>query len=83
MIPEDQMERLTKELESMTVDGLTALQILPDNILWRTLAEGLRINRYRCRRSMTINMPISAVRKLIQETVLDKVYDEILEKIQQ
>ena len=83
MIPQDQMDRLTNELEMMTVDGLKALQILPDNILWRTLAEGLRINRYRCRRSMTANMPISAVRELIQETILDKIYDEMLEKIQQ
>ena len=83
MIPSDQMERLTKEVESMDVEGLKALQVLPDNLLWRTLAEGLKINRYRCRRSVTANMPISDIRELIQETILDKIYDEVLVKMQQ
>ena len=83
MIPADQMHRLINELEEMTQEGLVVLQSLPDALLFNSLLEGLRINRYNTRRSMTRNLSISTVRTLIQETILDKVYDEMMTKLQQ
>ena len=77
MIPIDQFQRLERELDAMTLDGLKALQCLNDNILYKTLKEGLKINRYRTRRSVTRDIPITDIRSMIQEAILDKIYDEI------
>ena len=77
MIPIDQFQRLEKELDSMTLDGLKALQCLNDNILYKSIQEGLKINRYATRRSVTRNIPLTDIRSMIQEAILDKVYDEI------
>ena len=81
MIPTDQIERLERELEAMSLGGLKALQILPDNLLYKSLKEGLKINRYRTRRSMTRDIPLTVIRHMIQETIMDKAYDEMMASI--
>lgn len=83
MIPIDQLQRLENEIESITVEGLKALQLLPDTLLYKTLKEGLKINRYRTRRSVTREIPITQIRELIQETIIDKLYDRMLESMMQ
>ena len=83
MIPEDQSERLQNEIYEMSIDGLKTLQCLSDTLLYKTLLEGLKINRYRCRRSVTRDVPIGTIRSIIQEAILDKTYDEMLQKISQ
>ena len=77
MIPIDQFQRLESEFESMTLDGLKALQCLNDNILYKTLMEGLKVNRYRTRRSVTRDIPITDIRSMIQESIIDKIYDQM------
>ena len=77
MIPADQMSRLQNELDAMSVEGLQALQVLPDNLLWRTLNESLKINRYNLRRRRTQDIPITKIREIIQECLLDKIYDTL------
>ena len=78
MIPRDQLDRLENELYAMTLEGLKTLQCLSDTLLYKTLKEGLKINRYRCRRSMTQNISIETIRSMIQEAIVDKLYDEII-----
>ena len=81
MIPTDQIKRLERELEAMSLGGLKALQILPDNLLYKSLKEGLKINRYRTRRSMTRDIPLTVIRHMIQELIMDKAYDEMMASI--
>ena len=81
MIPTHQIERLERELEAMSLGGLKALQILPDNLLYKSLKEGLKINRYRTRRSMTRDIPLTVIRHMIQELIMDKAYDEMMASI--
>ena len=77
MVPEDQYNRLVNEIHLMSLDGLKTLQTLSDTLLQKTLQECLKINRYRCRRSVTRNIEVPKLRTIIQEAILDKVYDEI------
>ena len=77
MVPEDQYNRLVNEIHLMSLDGLKVLQTLSDTLLQKTLQECLKINRYRCRRSVTRNIDVSKLRAIIQEAILDKVYDQI------
>jgi len=82
MLPINQFERLEKELDTMTLDGLKALACLNDTTLYKTLEEGLKINRYRTRRSVTRNISVTEIRTLIQEAILDKIYDQIAANMQ-
>ena len=83
MIPQDQLTRLENEIYAMTIDGLKTLQCLSDTLLCKSLLEGLKINRYRCRRSVTRDLSIGTIRSIIQEAILDKTYDAMIETMSQ
>ena len=76
------MRRFISELESLNIEGLQQLLMMRDQCLYRAISEGFGTFRHNTRSNLrAIN--VEELRSIILEVLLDKIYNEQLERLVQ